>query len=145
MSGGIKDDVNIVETEVPREVVKAVKKKQKKDDRKPLVLYMDVEEYTTSIKGKLKKAVIEVVDEWVNAYKMPIRRKKLIELVCAREEIAEKCNENRMSLMRTLEYVINEMFKEGDLVKVLDRTKKTATYYILPKHVELFKNRLKEE
>ena len=137
--------MNVVEAEVPQEVIKAVKKKPKKDEKKPIILYMEVEEYTTSIKGKLKKAVVEVVDEWVKEYKMPIRRKKLIELVCAREEFSQKCNENKTSFMRTLEYVINEMFKRGDLVKVVDPTKKTSTYYILPKHVEMFKNQKKEE
>lgn len=137
--------MKVVEAEVPHEAIKAVKKKPKKDERKPIILYMEVEEYTTSIKGNLKKAVVEVVDEWVKEYKMPIRRKKLIELVCAREEFSQKCSENKTSFMRTLEYVINEMFKRGDLVKVVDPTKKTSTYYILPKHVEMFKNQKKEE
>ena len=118
-------------------------KKKKTDRSKAIVLYMDIEDPTESIFKKLRRAIRETIREWVEFYQMPIRRKKLIELICSNSEIAEECKKNRKEMVRRIDNMLTRMFLRGDLIKIVDENNKKAVYYALSEHLNLFKDKAK--
>lgn len=128
---------NIVEPNVPQDVIKIIEKK--KQETKPIIIYMQVDEPELSWRGTLERAIIESIKNWVDTYGMPIRRKKLVELVCMDEAVKQRCMEKKEQTLRTIEFMIKEMFEKRKIVKVVDPRKKLAVYYALPEHIEMFK------
>ena len=117
--------------------------KRKVDRSKTIVLYMDIEDPTESIFKKLRRAIRETIREWVEFYQMPIRRKKLIELICSNNEIAEECKKDRKEMVRRIDNMLTRMFLRGELIKVVDENNKKAVYYALREHLDLMKSKAK--
>ena len=129
-----------------QQIQQAAEKKQKqakkKSAAKPVIVYMEIDDPTFSKYQKLKKTIISVIREWVSYYRMPIRRKKLVELVCADSEISAECMKDKKKFNRLLGSVLDRMEKSGEVIKVKDVVFKQAAYYILPEHLELFKDKI---
>ena len=121
---------------------KKQKPAKKKNAAKPVIVYMEIDDPTYSKYQKLKRVIISVINEWVSYYKMPIRRKKLVELVCADNEISTECMKDKKKFNRLIGSVLDRMEKSGDVIKVKDVVYKKAAYYILPAHLELFKDKI---
>ena len=123
----------------------AKQKQQKKKDSKPktIVLYMDIEDPTESIFKKLRRAIRETIREWVDFYQMPIRRKKLIELICSNSEIAEECKKDKKEMEKRINNMLHRMFVRGELIKIVDENNKKAVYYALSEHLDLMKSKAK--
>lgn len=110
-------------------------------NKRPPTIVMEVD--GTDSEGdyvRVRRAVRYFIKAWVEAYGKPIRRKKLVELVCF--ELRDLCERNKKSAMRTIGVVISKMVRRGEVVKVLDVYNRKAVYYILPEHLEMFRDRI---
>ena len=121
---------------------KKQKQVKKKNESKPVVIYMEIDDPTYSNYQKLKKVIVSVIREWVGYYKMPIRRKKLVELVCADSEMSAECEKDKKKFNRLMGSVLDKMVKRGDVIKVKDTVNEKAVYFILSEHLELFKDKI---
>ena len=123
----------------PQSVERSEKKKrnQKKDEN---VLYIPVEDEEEPIHIRIKRLIPRIIDEYVTAYKKPIRRNKLQDLVFSYDEkLAKFYEEQKEAAVAVFSFALSSLYKEKKVVKVKDPEKKKPTYYILPKHVDMFR------
>jgi len=101
---------------------------------------MSVEESDDCIHVRVRRLIIRMIDEYVTTYKKPIRRKKLHELVITTDEKIAKLYEGHKAMVdEVFSFNLSQMVREGRVVKVKDPYKPKWTYYVLPKHLEMFK------
>lgn len=112
-------------------------KQSKKDEN---VLYMTVEEEEEPVYIKIKRLIPVLIDEYVTTYKKPIRRSKLQDLVFGYDDkLAKFYNEEKEVGVAVFGFVLTKLVREKKVIKVKDPERKRPTYFILPKHVEMFK------
>lgn len=112
-------------------------KKIKKDEE---VLYLTVEEEEESIHIKIKRLIPVLIDEYVTTYKKPIRRSKLQDLVFGYDDkLAKFYDEEKEVAVAVFSFALSRLVREKKVIKVKDPEKKKPTYFILPKHLEMFK------
>jgi hypothetical protein len=112
-------------------------KKSRKDDN---VLYLTVEEEEEPIHIKVKRLIPKLIDEYVTTYKKPIRRSKLQDLVFGYDDkLAKFYEENKEVAIATFSFALTKLVREKRIIRVKDPEKEKPTYYILPKHVDLFR------
>ena len=112
-------------------------KHSKKDEN---VLYITIEEEDEPMHIKMKRVIPKIIDEYVSTYKKPIRRKKLQDLVFGYDEkLAKFYQEHKEAAVAVFSFALSKLLREKKIVRVKDPDKKRPTYYILPKHVSMFK------
>ena len=112
-------------------------KRSKKDEN---VLYIPIEEEDEPIHIKMKRIIPKLIDEYVTTYKKPIRRTKLQDLVFGYDEKLSKFyEEQKETAVAVFSFALTKLLKEKKIIRVKDPEKKRPTYYILPKHIEMFK------
>ncbi|BDB97455.1 hypothetical protein [Saccharolobus caldissimus] len=115
-------------------------KKSKRSKKDENVLFMTIEEEDEPIHIKMKRIIPKIIDEYVTTYKKPIRRKKLQDLVFGYDEkLSRFYGEQREAAVAVFSFALTKLLKEKKIIRVKDPEKKRPTYYILPKHVQLFK------
>jgi hypothetical protein len=115
-------------------------KKSKKSKKDEEVLFVTIEEDYEPIYVKIKRLIPKIIDEYVTTYKQPVRRSKLQDLVFGYDDkLAEFYKERKEAAVAVFSFVITKLVREKKIMKVKDPDKKRPTYYILPKHVEMFK------
>jgi len=114
--------------------------KEKKDEE---VIYMRVEEDDDPIYVKVKRLILKLTDQYVMTYKKPIRRKKLKELVFTNDEkLAKLYEEEKEVAVGIFNYALVSLVREDKILKVKDPEKERYSYYMLPKHIEMFKDEI---
>lgn len=117
-------------------------KKSKKSKKDENVLYLTIEEEEEPIHIKIKRLIPKLIDEYVSTYKKPIRRSKLKDLVFSYDEkLAKFYDEHKEAAVAVFSFALSKLVKEKKIVKVKDPEKVRPTYFILPKHIEMFKGR----
>jgi len=120
-------------------------KKSRKEKKNEKVIYMRVEEDDDPIYVKIKRLILKLTDQYVMTYKKPIRRKKLKELVFTNDEkLAKLYEEEKEVAVGIFNYALISLTREKKILKVKDPEKHRYTYYMLPKHVEVFKDEIED-
>jgi hypothetical protein len=120
-------------------------KKAGKEKKNEEVIYMRVEEDDDPIYVKVKRLILKLTDQYVMTYKKPIRRKKLKELVFTNDEkLAKLYEEEKEVAVGIFNYALVTLTREKKILKVKDPEKHRFTYYMLPKHVEVFKDEIED-
>jgi hypothetical protein len=115
-------------------------KKSRKSKKDENILYLTVEEEEEPIHIKIKRLIPKLIDEYVTTYKKPIRRSKLQDLVFGYDDkLAKFYEEQKEAAVAVFSFALTKLLREKKIVKVKDPDKKRPTYFILPKHVEMFK------
>jgi hypothetical protein len=115
-------------------------RKEKKDEK---VIYMRVEEDDDPIYVKIKRLILKLTDQYVMTYKKPIRRKKLKELVFTNDEkLAKLYEEEKEVAVGIFNYALISLVREDKILKVKDPEKERYSYYMLPKHIDMFKDEI---
>jgi len=114
-------------------------KKGKKVTEPENVVYMTIEEDDDPIHVRIRRIIQKVIDQYVTTHKMPIRRKKLKNLVFSfDEEMAKFYEEEKEVAVAIFNFAVTRLVKEKKIIRVKDPEKKKYTYYMLPKHLEMF-------
>jgi hypothetical protein len=114
-------------------------KKGKKVTEPENVVYMTIEEDDDPIHVRIRRIIQKVIDQYVTTHKMPIRRKKLKNLVFSYDdEMAKFYEEEKEVAVAIFNFAVTRLVKEKKIIRVKDPEKKKYTYYILPKHLEMF-------
>jgi hypothetical protein len=117
-------------------------KKSRKSKKDENVLYLTVEEEDEPVHIKIKRLIPKLIDEYVTTYKKPIRRSKLQDLVFGYDDkLAKFYEEQKEAAVAVFSFALTKLLREKKIVKVKDPDKKRPTYFILPKHIEMFKGR----
>jgi hypothetical protein len=115
-------------------------KKSKKSKKDENILYLTIEEEEEPIHIKIKRLIPKLIDEYVTTYKKPIRRSKLQDLVFSYDDkLAKFYEEQKEAAVAVFSFALTKLFREKKIVKVKDPDKKRPTYFILPKHIGMFK------
>ena len=115
-------------------------KKQKRNARDENVLYIPVEEEDEPMHIKMKRIIPKIIDEYVTTYRKPIRRNKLQDLVFGYDEkLSNFYQEEKEAAVAVFSFALTNLLREKKIVKVKDPEKKRPTYFILPKHIEMFR------
>ena len=118
-------------------------KKNKKEKKNEKVIYMSVEEDDDPIYIKIKRLILKLTDQYVMTYKKPIRRKKLKELVFTSDEkLAKLYEEEKEVAVGIFNYALVSLVREERILKVKDPEKGRYAYYMLPKHINMFKDEI---
>jgi hypothetical protein len=118
-------------------------KKSKKEKKNEKVIYMRVEEDDDPIYVKIKRLILKLTDQYVMTYKKPIRRKKLKELVFTNDEkLAKLYEEEKEVAVGIFNYALISLVREDKILKVKDPEKERYSYYMLPKHIDMFKDEI---
>jgi len=104
------------------------------------VLYLTIEEEDEPVHIKIKRLIPKLIDEYVTIYKKPIRRSKLQDLVFSYDDkLAKFYEEQKEAAVAVFSFALTKLLREKKIVKVKDPDKKRPTYFILPKHIEMFR------
>nr|WP_012548813.1 hypothetical protein [Acidianus hospitalis]ACI15705.1 hypothetical protein [Acidianus hospitalis W1] len=115
-------------------------KKSRKSKKDENVLYLTIEEEDEPVHIKIKRLIPKLIDEYVTTYKKPIRRSKLQDLVFGYDDkLAKFYEEQKEAAVAVFSFALTKLVREKKVIKVKDPDKKRPTYFILPKHVEMFK------
>ena len=115
-------------------------KKSRKSKKDENVLYLTIEEEEEPIHIKIKRLIPKLIDEYVTTYKKPIRRSKLQDLVFGYDDkLAKFYEEQKEAAVAVFSFALTKLVREKKVIKVKDPDKKRPTYFILPKHIEMFK------
>jgi hypothetical protein len=118
-------------------------KKPEKEKKKEKVIYMRIEEDDDPIYVKIKRLILKLTDQYVMTYKKPIRRKKLKELVFTSDEkLAKLYEEEKEVAVGIFNYALVSLVREDKMLKVKDPEKERYAYYMLPKHIDMFKDEI---
>ena len=114
--------------------------KAESSKRRQVVIYMPVDVEDDSIHVRVRRQIKRIIDEYVTTYKKPIRRKKLQELVITTDpKIWKLYEERKETAIAVFSFELSRLVKEGSVVRVKDPLKPRRAYYILPKHLDMFK------
>jgi hypothetical protein len=115
-------------------------KKSRKSKKDENVLYLTIEEEDEPVHIKIKRLIPKLIDEYVTTYKKPIWRSKLQDLVFGYDDkLAKFYEEQKEAAVAVFSFALTKLVREKKVIKVKDPDKKRPTYFILPKHVEMFK------
>ena len=115
-------------------------KKSRKSKKDENVLYLTIEEEDEPVHIKIKRLIPKLIDEYVTTYKKPIRRSKLQDLVFGYDDkLVKFYEEQKESAVAVFSFALTKLVREKKVIKVKDPDKKRPTYFILPKHIEMFK------
>jgi hypothetical protein len=115
-------------------------KKSRKSKKDENVLYLTIEEEEEPVHIKIKRLIPKLIDEYVTTYKKPIRRSKLQDLVFGYDDkLAKFYEEQKEAAVAVFSFALTKLVREKKVIKVKDPDKKRPTYFILPKHIEMFK------
>jgi len=115
-------------------------KKSRKSKKDENVLYLTIEEEDEPVHIKIKRLIPKLIDEYVTTYKKPIRRSKLQDLVFSYDDkLAKFYEEQKEAAVAVFSFALTKLLREKKIVKVKDPDKKRPTYFILPKHIEMFR------
>ncbi|MCI4409824.1 MAG: hypothetical protein JHC26_12085 [Thermofilum sp.] len=107
-------------------------------------IYMSVEEDEDPIHVKVKRLIPKIIDEYVMTHKKPIRRKKLKNLVFSYDEkLAKFYEEQKEVAIAVFNFAVSKLLNDGKIIRVKDPDKKRFTYFILPKHLDMFRGEIK--
>lgn len=124
----------------PTVSINSNEKKSRKSKKDENVLYLTIEEEDEPVHIKIKRLIPKLIDEYVTTYKKPIRRSKLQDLVFGYDDkLAKFYEEQKEAAVVVFSFALTKLVREKKIIKVKDPDKKRPTYFILPKHVEMFK------
>jgi hypothetical protein len=113
--------------------------KPNKRRNKVEVVYIPVPD-DDPISIRIRRLIPQLIDQYVTTYKKPIRRAKLEELVFTSDELLWKFYErNPKHAKAVLSFEITKLVREKKILKVKDPDRRRPTYFVLPKHLEMFK------
>jgi len=114
--------------------------KAESSKKRQVVIYMPVDVEDDSVHVRVRRQIKRMIDEYVTTYKRPIRRKKLQELVITTDpKIWKLYEERKETAIAVFSFELSRLVKEGSVVRVKDPLKPRRAYYVLPKHLDMFK------
>jgi hypothetical protein len=92
------------------------------------------------INVRIRRLIPQLIDQYVTTYGVPIRRKKLEELLFTSDaQLLKFYEQNPKRAHMVLSFELSKLVKEKKVVRVKDPVRRRPTYYALPKHLEAFK------
>jgi hypothetical protein len=91
------------------------------------------------INVRIRRLIPQLIDQYVKAYRKPIRRQKLEELAFTNDaQLMNFYEQNPKRAKMVLSFELSKLVREGKVVKAKDPDRKRPTYYILPEHKDMF-------